>query len=523
MKKGSGLRSVNDGGPAPSLLEAFNDLFRGRDDVYGQYEKPTGTKKGGQKNVGRALNVREPLTLDQWKDHLSGKVGLGIVPTMLDKLCWWGGLDIDDYVGFKHAELAKQLEDDNLPLIVCRTKSGGAHVLMFVKEPVLAADMRQKLREIAAGLGYHGCEVNPKQAEILDARGDIGSWLNMPYFGGDATERYAIMPDGSRLTAEQFVKHAQSLRLTAAQFEAVQPPAAEEQFPEGPPCLQYIGRVGLDSGERNKGITAVAIFWRKADPKDWKDRVEKANQQLTHGSPLDAAELAQLIKSIEKKDYNYSCKEMPLARYCNSIVCRTRKYGVSGGEGMPSIGGLTMLATDPPIWFLDVEDTRIELTTEELQNQGKFQRRCMERLTMMPPRQKEASWQVLVQGLLEKCEILEAPPDASIDGEFRGLLEGFTTSKSCHPTREGLLMGKPFKHEEEGRVYFRLMDLLRYLHQHGFKDYRHAQLASKLKNIDGVKHGFANIEGRGVNWWSIPVDVTDVQVPIPEMRKKAPF
>ena len=44
--------------------------------------------------------------------------------------------------------------------------------------------------ELAAGIGYGGVEIFPKQREVLVDRGDIGSWLNMPYFEGETSVRY---------------------------------------------------------------------------------------------------------------------------------------------------------------------------------------------------------------------------------------------------------------------------------------------------------------------------------------------
>ena len=89
--------------------------------------------------------------------------------------------------------------------MVCRSKSGGAHVYCFLKEKAPAADMQDKLREIAAGLGYGGVEIFPKQREVLVDRGDIGSWLNMPYFEGDGSMRYAFDQKAEALSLTNFI------------------------------------------------------------------------------------------------------------------------------------------------------------------------------------------------------------------------------------------------------------------------------------------------------------------------------
>ena len=69
-----------------------------------------------------------------------------------------------------------------LPLIVCRSKSGGAHVFLFTKENIPASLMQSKLKQMSIILGYEGSEIFPKQTEILVDRGDTGNFLNLPYY-----------------------------------------------------------------------------------------------------------------------------------------------------------------------------------------------------------------------------------------------------------------------------------------------------------------------------------------------------
>ena len=54
-----------------------------------------------------------------------------------------------------------------------------------------AVDMVNKLNEYAAHLGYGGAEIFPKQISRANDR-DRGTWINLCYWDGDNTERYAI-------------------------------------------------------------------------------------------------------------------------------------------------------------------------------------------------------------------------------------------------------------------------------------------------------------------------------------------
>ena len=51
--------------------------------------------------------------------------------------------------------------------------------------------MQDKLTQIKAVLGYSGSEVFPKQTE-LKSEDDTGNFLNLPYYNGDNTTRYAF-------------------------------------------------------------------------------------------------------------------------------------------------------------------------------------------------------------------------------------------------------------------------------------------------------------------------------------------
>ena len=104
-----------------------------------------------------------------------------------------------------HSALIKQLSENNVPCIVCRSKSGGAHVFFFFKEWMSAGEFRDKAAEIAALLGHGKCEIFPKQEQVLVERGDVGNFINLPYFDAEQTMRPAILPDGDGATLEQFL------------------------------------------------------------------------------------------------------------------------------------------------------------------------------------------------------------------------------------------------------------------------------------------------------------------------------
>ena len=98
----------------------FNSLFAGLERAHGTYEIKDSRADG--KLTGKAITVREKVTLKHWKDHLTGVKGLGIIPINDESQVKFGAIDVDDYKGLDLKELSKKIYDLKLPFIPCRSK-----------------------------------------------------------------------------------------------------------------------------------------------------------------------------------------------------------------------------------------------------------------------------------------------------------------------------------------------------------------------------------------------------------------
>ena len=482
-----------------SNLERFIERFSGLQRAYGT-TTITGLRDDGKNQVNSYVQRGEP-TVDLWEEHLGGEEpSLGIIPITDDNTCRWGCIDIDDFtIDLKtvNAELRKR----EFPLILCRSKSGGAHLFLFTREYISAALMRLRLTEMAASLGFASHEVFPKQTQILSERGDTGNFLNLPYFGGDNTTRYSLNEKGEVNTLEQFLNYADSKELTEKEITDFK--IVSETVPalkEGPPCLQYLISQGFPQGTRNNGLFNLGIYAKLFDPDNWETLLEEYNREYL-SPPLGSSEVLTILKQLKTKDYHYKCNDQPIASHCNSGMCKTRKFGISPLTAMPSFGSLTKQNSNPPVWFLDVESNRLEMSTEDLQNQTRFQRACMETIDKMPPKMSERAWQGVIQNLLDNVTIIEVPQDASIEGQFQDLLESFCTDRAQAQAKEEILLGKPFT--ENNQTSFRLSDLEAYLQRHNFRYFSRPKITARLRDL-GASHSGQNIKGRFVNLWSVP-------------------
>lgn len=511
-------------------------LFAGMANAHGTYKVDDGVAPDGSKKKGKALTVRQPVTSALWQSHLDGERGIGIIPIREDNMCRWGAIDVDIY-NLDIVGLVKRITDAGLPLVVCRSKSGGAHAMAFTKEPVQASMMQVKLRELAAGLGYGKSEIFPKQGTVLVDKGDMGNWLNMPYFGGANTTRYAFGPEGTSLSPDEFLAYATSKAMTPEEFETlalapqktkVSKKAAGSKVDTNhplfgaPPCLQNMAEQGVPEGNRNNALYNYAVYAKKRHPDDWEAAVDQYNLDYMD-EPLGSAEVELIKKGMLKKDYNYKCNDQPICGFCNAALCRTRKYGVGVSGSTPIFNSLSKLNTNPALWFLDVEGQRMELTTDQLYNQSLFQKACMDNLTAIPPRVKDNQWHSVLHDLMENAVLIEAPREVSRDGQLEELIEDFVRGSNILAlSRDDILFGKPWS--DGGKVYFRIKDLMDQLTRNNFKDCTRTQVIARITAMGGDKD-FFKLKGRGVNVWWVP-EVADQDSPFDlpeELNDEAPF
>ena len=132
------------------MLDKFINIFEGLERAYGQFKK--NDKKLSVKVEGRPWVEHKPLTKQLWENHLNG-VGkrLGVFPLKDDGTCKWGAIDID-VNNYDYENLLKNIRKFKLPLIMFRSKSGRAHVYMFMKEFTNAEEVQTVMKKFAGQL-----------------------------------------------------------------------------------------------------------------------------------------------------------------------------------------------------------------------------------------------------------------------------------------------------------------------------------------------------------------------------------
>jgi len=485
-----------------SLGEKFFELFKGLHRAHGT-SKITGKNEKSNKVKADYKMVRSGPTVELWEKHLAGEYSIGVVPIMEDATCVFGAIDIDVYP-LDIAEISEKIKELNLPLIPCATKSGGVHAYLFLKEPLLAKDVRDHLYEWSSELGYPGVEVFPKQRN-LSGPTDNGNFINMPYFG-DTKKAFV---DGDFIDKETFLTLADKLKVSLEELREIEF-QEDEDFKGGPPCLQHLVKEGFPEGSRNNALFDLGVYAKmRYGEFDFEAKVEEYN--IAYMSPGSSKEVQNIIRGLNKKSYFYKCNEPPLSTNCNKQLCRTRKYGIGNSSGaspaLVSIDSLEKITSHPPVWIVNIDGFRVQMDTSQLREQGKFQLVCMENINKIPPKMKDLDWQQLLNDLMdpENCTFLEPPEDVSPAGQVMLYLEQFCTGGARQTAREDLLRGLPWIDEDSNLTYFRSNDFKKFLDSNSYRELTMPKLYALLRD-KGVRHhksGF-HIKGKCVTVWSIP-------------------
>lgn len=507
----STTENTDDLSETQQLANHFFDLYKGLDRAFGSFKITNLKTELGEKVPGKAKTETGNYTVKLWNLHLNGNQGLGVIPIQDDGTCWWGAIDVDVYP-LDLTELEEKVRRLKLPLIVIKTKSGGAHLTMFLDEPATCKLVRTKLYEFALVLGYGGVEIFPKQVMLASTK-DIGNWLNMPYFEHHNTSRYAILK-GKKLNAAQFIDLAHKVRISVDTLQNIQV-ASTGAFIDGPPCLQMITRAAIPPGTRNNTLFAMGVYVKLKFEDDWEAKVEEMNATY-FDPPLVSKEVQTIIKSARRKDYFYPCNKAPLINSCNKDLCRKRQYGIGQGESQfdLNLGNLLKIATEPPVWIMDVEGIRVQLDTEDLMMQERFRRACMMSINRLPPLVKRTDWEKILREKLEHVEIVDAPVESRQASRINQYAFQFLMNTPPARNKDEILLGRPWLERSSQMIMFRGNDLIKYLDNNGIRTEARKIWASLRES--GTEHAQIKIKSMVTQVWKIPAHlVPEISLDLP--------
>lgn len=514
--------------PVRSDAERMLALFDGNKRSSGRYDPKR----------ERAFTEAEPLTVADFEKHLAGTVGCGSVPIQDDGTCSWGAIDIDNHGSDEDLDLAavdRRIMDMGLPLIPCRSKSGGIHCYMFLEQPLPASRVKALLTGFALNVGHGGSEIFPKQGKLgttKEGKLQLGNWINLPYMDAAKTMRYA-MREGRMLNLSEFLDLAEK-RTGEALLRAL----SKAEHPDAPPCVQKMYSQGVAKGHRNEALYNVVIYLKKAYPDGTEAKAVEANQTI-FSTPLPRAEFGRTVSSACRPDMHYRCGEEPARSLCDRDACLTRKYGITpedsqriaDHESLPEFSGLVKYLSEPVRWEFKVDGVKVvNIQTPDLLDWRRIREICAERLTKVVPMIKNQEWERILSPLMKEARIIETPDDASKDGVIRDRLREFASKTDLmnrgedHEDRKSLLRGLPVVQVVDGDrcVVFRGQDFINFLKRTKSEELKGVDLWMAVKSI-GVTHTRMRVgSNANINVWTLPVAmVLEHVVPLPRKEFKS--
>jgi hypothetical protein len=454
------------------LAAEFHKYFSGLERAHGEYTiKGKGNAKG--KMAGEAFTRQSPTTETLWKKHLEGTLGLGVPPLRADNTVYFAVIDVDEYP-LDHNKLNDLITELKLPLTLCKSKSGGAHLYIFFSDPVKASLVVPKLKKWADALGYADTEIFPKQMEHPN-EDSTGNWINVPYFAANNTDRPAIV-EGRELSPLAFIKHIAATRITEAQFKKINV-TIDHTLDGAPPCVRKIWTAGLDqySGERDVGYYNIATFlnMKYGDETDehgnfiWENKYwEFFDSNKIENMPRK--EVQKTYNQIEKELKFYSCTQQPCVRLCDKKDCANEEYGIGGqGPGFEITRLIKYEDSTGSFVYYDVyvDDKKIEVRNDtDLYVYRTFRHKVTTAMNHQPPMCKDATWNGMLNNALDQVEIKRADDDSTDDGVLASeYFPAFVNRMIVDDDIQQLFIGRVMRDTKTGLIWFSLVDFEKYL------------------------------------------------------------
>jgi len=459
-------------------------------------------------------------TVEEWERHLRGEIGLGIMPPGQDGKVLFGAVDIDSYddVAVERSKVIAQMYREKLPLVPCRTKSDGLHLLMFAAEPTESALMERALRSVAARLGLVLKEAGGA-TEIITSTN-----LWMPCGEG----RPGIKKHGLSMTTGEFLSAAESKRLSPAAIAVIaKPPDRASRAPATVDGADYATRRlasycaelrGMSDGQgRNKFLNLAMHQLGRMIGAGWIER-EQVERDLKHAA--DSIGMDQ-----RKTDGMIRRKNGPIERGMNEPPPNIAESG--SGEA-PVIVSWRKIASDDPVWFLTIEGSNGELEIrriDDITNYRRFADQCAKQLDIFFPPVKASAWASILREAKSKLVVEQAAEDTTRAGRFHELLETYLTNRSRGERREDVFSGRPWEDTDKQRHEFTMQALHKFVVVEGMRDATRHECEQWIKKLGGgrVAATPTTIGGKGVRLWHVPSAVVQTTPPLepPPMPESA--
>jgi hypothetical protein len=449
------------------------------------------------------------ITDQDYADHLSGKKSIGIQPCDDDGMARFGAIDIDskDYKDFSVKKYLDIIKNYDLPLIPVKSKSGGLHLYLFLKEPVKALIIKKFLESLLFTLKLPlRTEIYPKQTELgKDSEGKFidGNFINLPYY--NKAERISINFDGKEFTFEQFIKVIEANLKTTDELEEFSLAHVKtvlqggpSEFDDGPPCLQMMTKSPLDDG-RDRWLYNYMVFAKKRYQDKWEEMVIDAPKKYflkdSNGLVVDdwgEKKVRDKIRSWKKDSTKgYTCTQEPIANFCMKSECVKRKYGFLSDRKVlfPKLSSLVKIKYPEPEYTFNVELPNGDSKNVKAKHikqivlQEEIRSIIAAAADFVPPKVKSNEFQEVLDNLFPPKEELLPPKGTTPDEQLEEYLKDYVNgpqAKSNAAFKTGAVL------IEGDHAYFKYQSFYNSLKSKDWRENK-SKTAEKIIQIGGGK------------------------------------
>ncbi len=509
-----------------STLNAFRNLFRGRDDVWGSLH--------GKSN-------KEPVTDEHCKAHLNGKTSLGIYPLLDNGTCHFAAIDLDERDFVKAKTIRDTLTEIGIPAYITASKSKGFHIYCFAAERFKAVDIRRIMQYVLNKLGLKH-EIFPKQdyhqATDTDGQQHPGSYINLPCFGDTRSFLTTDMKRVPLETALERIKRVPQaaidriLSLLPGEFVNTQLQAAAAPAATGSasrtgksagklPCFEKM-MSGVPEGCRDEVAFRLAVHLsRQGMPPQLAEAALLTWDAKFNKPALGTPIINKKIQQAYTGKYGLGCLNDLIQTFCSPDcpVYRKRHTEIDQrkmvGDKELEIMGLTRLGTTPPSFGLAIDGSVLAMSPADLLSLKKVKAKAIETLRYVPFfGMKTSEWEILINSLLKDVKQEDAPPDASAQAHYVGCIYDWLETTPSAERSEDVEAGRPIK--KDNGYFFRMKDAVNYLVKHHRINVDPSELFRVVKAAGG---GNQTIRlGKLFKLWFLPIHKEEVEEPAPDME-----
>ena len=381
-------------------------LFQGDDSCYLK-SSLTGEDDDRGKKGADYVTVKETLTAKHWKEHLDGKMRIGIRPEIGEQ-CLWGCIDVDpnNYKDYNQKKYVEIIRNYKLPFVPVKSKSGGLHIFVFFTELADVTQVQKKLNQINQQY-FLSNEVFPMNKAV-----------NMPYFDANRTKEFAFDEMNNPVMVGGFLDIAETRKIAPKDFYKfqVQEYEAESEWGHYPPCVQKLIQEGWSGNNRNNYLFNVLVLeMKKTNSLTVKNLEEIGHTRNAEifATPLPRGEVSSLCKSVHKQGYEFQCppKHPEFQPICNKELCKTRRLGI--GEAIPEIidafENITYIQDTKNVWYeFDFKGQHVIVTPEDMKDEKSFRVKLLKHrlywMTLPKPPKGPSPFELLMKGIVEKAE-----------------------------------------------------------------------------------------------------------------------